>query len=108
MICILSCEHVCACVLEGIFHYWLTCIVQIFHGHFKATVTIGLGMVRKCVTVGCVLVNVFRTGVKNVLSGRTEMVRLELVICCRELSTVEIGIFTQMNALCHVAQMDVK
>lgn len=65
-------------------------------------------MVRKCVTVGCVLVNVFRTGVKNVLSGRTEMVRLELVICCRELSTVEIGIFTQMNALCHVAQMDVK
>lgn len=43
--------------------------VQIFYDHLEATVTIDLGMVRKCAIVGCVLVNVFRTEVKDVHRG---------------------------------------
>lgn len=46
--------------------------VQIFYGHLEATVTIDLGMVRKCAIVGCVLVNVFRTEVKDVHRGEHE------------------------------------
>ena len=83
---------------------------QVFN--LVATVSIDLGSVRKLVMVGRVLVNVPQTQVKNVHSGANRNGStgcFQITRCC-EHSTAETGIFTQlqMNALCHVAQMDVK
>lgn len=90
--------YVCACVLKGLFHYWLTRIVQIFYDHFKAAVTINLGMVSKCVMVGCVFGNVFGREVKNVHSGEQKWFDRSCfqLMCCCEHSTAETGISTQM------------
>lgn len=62
------CLCVCTRVPDRLFYDWPTC-TNFFYDHLEATVTIDLGMVRKCAIVGCVLVNVFRTEVKDVHRG---------------------------------------
>lgn len=87
----------CACVLEGFFHYRLTCFIQISNDPLKATVTINLGMIRKLVVVGYVLSNVFRTEVKNVHSGDQKWSDWSCfqIICCCEHNAAQTGLFTQ-------------
>lgn len=87
--------QLCACVCMCP-PYWQTCILRIFFDHFRATATIDLGMARKCVMFGCVLVNALRAEEKNVHSGEQRWLdwsRFQIICCC-EHSTAETGIFS--------------